>query len=148
MVYTRRQVKDISYKIPCPFCVYSTKHITSLYNHLNKCEEYEGHIDDVESENYFEDMTIGNLIEIHKTKIELTKEFIKTNELEQIQNQTSEQIREYIQNKLKQKIMYQGDIILDCFEIYEFFFSLTLEDVQIKDEHFKNKVLASLSDFI
>jgi len=72
---------------------------------MNKCDEYEGHIDDVNYEDVDETTTVDDLIQIHEAKINLTKEFIRSNELEQLQTQSSEQIREYIKTKLLRKIL-------------------------------------------
>ncbi len=64
MPYIIKTVNDIPNWIECPLCGdYATKHKHYLINHFKKCEQYEGHIDDVLSYDINEDFTVEDYIE-------------------------------------------------------------------------------------
>jgi hypothetical protein len=62
MPYIIRQIKDIPKWLSCPLCNYETNLHNSLMKHLKNCEEYDGHIDDIDSYDISEDLTIGDYI--------------------------------------------------------------------------------------
>lgn len=131
MPYSRRTIKDIPNWLACPLCSnYETKNRNYLLKHFNKCEEYDGHIDDVESYDIDEVTTIGDFINQEMNCINLTKLLIQSNELETLQTQTPDEIRLFIKNKLLLNINQYPSIELDANIIQEFFFGETEETRQ------------------
>jgi hypothetical protein len=123
MPYKSRTIKEIPKWLDCPLCgVYQTLNYNYLMNHFRKCEEYEDHIDDVEMYNLDDNTTVGDYIQQKINLINTIKKLIQTNELENIQNQSLDQIELYIKNKLLENINTYNSITTDSLQIYEFFF--------------------------
>jgi hypothetical protein len=128
MPYTNKVVEEIPKWLQCPLCGdYETKYLNYFIKHFNNCENYDGHIDDIESYDIDDNITIGDFIKQELNCIETTKILIKTNELNNIQTQTPSQIREYIKNKLMINIPSYLSIDMDIIKIYEFFFGISEE---------------------
>ena len=123
-----RQIKDIPKWLSCPFCTYETKLHNNLLKHLDKCEEYEGDIDDIEDYHISEDATIGDYIKEQTNCINTTKKFIQTNELDSIKQRTPNEIRLFIKNKLLENIPEYYAITGEVFNIYTFFFGNSEEN--------------------
>jgi hypothetical protein len=139
--YSYKTYDEIPNWLQCPLCaVYNTQHKTYFLNHFNSCEEYNGHIDDIESYEFDENITIGDFIEQQLNCINTTKKLIRTNELENIQNESYLEITEYIKKKLLENIVEYSDIKNEIIYIYEFFFGETKES----KEDFKKLVLDAL----
>ena len=119
-------LNNIPQWIMCPLChEYMTKYKTYFLKHFNKCEDYDDHIDDIESYNIDENTTIGEYIEQKVNCIETTKKLIKTHELQDIT--TYNDIKLYIRNKILENITYYLHINTDIIHIYQFFFGKTEE---------------------
>ena len=137
MPYQIRTIKEIPKWLDCPICgVYQTLHYNYLMNHFKKCEEYENHIDDVEMYDLDNNTTVGDYIQQKINVINTTKKLVQSNELENIQNQSLDQIQLYIQNKLLENINTYNSIMTDSLQIYEFFFG--------ESEDSRNKILNDL----
>jgi len=133
MPYQTKTVKDIPNWLQCPICdMYQTKHRSYLMNHFKKCDEYDGHIDDVLQYDINKDTTVEDFIEQQVNVINITKKLIQTNELNAIQNQSLDEIRLYIKNKLLQDILPYDVIEMDALNIYELFFG---ESEESKNRH-------------
>jgi hypothetical protein len=128
MPYAVKSVKDIPKWLDCPLCgFYNTKHERYLLNHYNKCPDYEGHPDDVESEFLDEDTTIGDYIHQRLNCINTAKKLINTNELEAHKEETYENIKNILKNKLLETISIYNNIETDVIDLYRFFFGKTEE---------------------
>ena len=137
MPYKSKTIKEIPKWLDCPICgVYQTLHYNYLMNHFKKCEEYEDHIDDVEMYDLDDNTTVGDYIQQKINVINTTKKLVQSNELENIQNQSLDQIQLYIQNKLLENINTYNSITTDSLQIYEFFFG--------ESEDSRNKILNDL----
>ena len=137
MPYKSKTIKEIPKWLDCPICgVYQTLHYNYLMNHFKKCEEYEDHIDDVEMYDLDDNTTVGDYIQQKINVINTTKKLVQSNELENIQNQSLDQIQLYIQNKLLENINTYNSIMTDSLQIYEFFFG--------ESEDSRNKILNDL----
>jgi hypothetical protein len=129
-VYTPQTEETINiYAIlDCPFCSYrspSVKYRSQMLNHIKKCNEHEQENDNIEDDEHDEDgETIRQYLDWRINLINTVKKFIRTNELDLINNQTPEQIREYIKNKLLENIVRDRRIDIDTFWIYTKFFEL------------------------
>ena len=128
MPYTIRQIKDIPKWLSCPLCSYETKLHNSLMNHLGKCKEYDGHIDDIDSYYISEDLTISDYIREQVHCINITKKLIQSNELDHIKEMPESDIRLFIQNKLLENTPEYDDLDGHVFNIYMFFFGKSEEN--------------------
>jgi hypothetical protein len=145
MPYQTRTIKEIPNWLECPICEeYDTKQRNYLMNHFKKCEQYEGHIDDVLSYNINENTTVEDFIEQEVNAINTVKKLIKTNELQTIQNQTPDEIRLYIKTKLLQGIHPYFTVDFNAFHIYEFFFG----DSEENSNKFSNEMYKYLNQRI
>jgi hypothetical protein len=131
MPYNKRTNKEIPKWLGCPLCGnYETNQGTYFLKHFKQCEEYDGHIDDVESYNIDEVTTIGDFINQQMNCINLTNLLIQSNELETIQTHTPDEIRLFIKNKLLLTINRYTSIDSDAVRIQEFFFGETEQTQQ------------------
>ena len=136
MAYTNKNIKDIPKWLGCPLCGdYETNKRRYFINHFNKCEEYDGHIDDIETYDIDDELSMNDYINQELNCINTTKRLIQTNELQNIQNQTPNEIRSYIKNKLLENEHIYSSIDLDAIKIYDFFFGETEES---KNEYIKD----------
>ena len=146
MPYLLKNLKEIPNWLDCPFCGdYTTKQKHYLLNHFKKCEQYDGHVDDVLSYDMDDNFTVENYIEQQVNLINTMKEFIKTNELKDIESQTIDEILLYIKNKLlnNRPLYYKSsysDIDIHSCDIYEFFFG--------KSEELEKRVLEEYCRFL
>ena len=131
MPYTIRQIKDIPKWLSCPLCSYETKLYNSLIKHLEKCEDYDGHIDDIDSYNISEDLTIGEYLRQQVHCINITKKLIQTNELDLIKEIPPSDIRLFIRNKLLENTEEYSEIDGHIFNIYMFFFGESEENNRV-----------------
>ena len=137
MPYQRKTVKDIPNWLQCPICgEYDTKQRSYLMNHFKKCEQYEEHIDDVLQYDIDEHTTVEDFIEQQINVINTTKKLIKTDELHAIQNQSLDEIRLYIKNKLLEGIIIYDIIEMDALNIYELFFGESEESKKKHEDEF------------
>jgi hypothetical protein len=137
MPYQFKTVKDIPNWLDCPICgEYDTKHRSYLMNHFKKCEQYEGHIDDVLQYDLDKNTTVEDYIEQHINLINTTKKLIQTNELLTIQNQSFNEIILYIKNKVLQSISSYSAIEINTLDIYEFFFGESEESKKKQQDEF------------
>ena len=142
MPYKSKTIKEIPKWLDCPICgVYQTLHYNYLMNHFKKCEEYEDHIDDVEMYDLDDNTTVGDYIQQKINVINTTKKLVQSNELENIQNQSLDQIQLYIQNKLLENINTYNSIMTDSLQIYEFFFGESEDSRNKLIDHFVNNWL-------
>ena len=137
MPYTIKNIKDIPKWLTCPLCGnYNTKTRIHFINHFNKCEEYEGAIEDIE-EYAIDDITrISDFIEEILNCITTTRLLINTNELQPLENETPTNIRLYIKNKLLENITQYPRIELDAINIYDFFFGYSEESINEQCKQF------------
>jgi hypothetical protein len=131
MPYTIRQIKDIPKWLLCPLCSYETNLHNSLIKHLDKCEEYDGDIDDIKFYNISENLTIGDYIRQQLHCINITKKLIKTNELDLIKEMHPTDIRLFIRNKLLENTEEYSEIDGHIFNIYMFFFGESEENNEV-----------------
>lgn len=131
MPYITRQIKDIPKWLSCPLCSYETKLHNSLIKHLEKCEDYDGHIDDIDSYDISEDLTIGDYIRQQVHCINITKKLIQTNELDLIKEMPPSDIRLFIRNKLLENTGEYSEIDGNIFNIYMFFFGESEENNRV-----------------
>jgi hypothetical protein len=126
--YQYHTYNDIPKWLECPVCfMYQTRHKSYFLKHFKNCEEYDGHIDDVEDYNIDDDTTIGDYIEKTLNCIEVTKELIRTNELKNIENQPYLEIKEFIKRKLVLNFKEYPNIDNEIIYIYNLFFGETEE---------------------
>jgi len=128
MPYTIRQIKDIPKWLSCPLCSYETKLHNSLMKHLENCEDYDGHIDDIDSYDISEDLTIGDYIRQQVHCINITKNLIQSNALDLIKEMPVSDIRLFIRNKLLENTEEYSEIDGHIFNIYMFFFGVSEEN--------------------
>ena len=122
-IYQYQTYNDIPKWLQCPLCsMYGTHHRSYFLKHFNKCEEYDGHIDDILSYQFDENITIEDYVEQQLNCIGTTKKLIRTNELENIQNQMYIEIKEYIKRKLLENFNDYPDIDNEIIQIYNLFF--------------------------
>jgi len=139
-VYTPQTVESIKLYLvlSCPFCLYSSptiKYKSQMLNHIKNCNEYQQENDNIEDDEYGEeDETIGYYLNWRINIINTVKKFIRTNELSLIHNQTPEEIRIYIKNKLLENILIDRRVDLDTFSIYRWFFDINDLENQKMDE--------------
>lgn len=140
--YQYKIIKDIPKWIYCPLCGgYDTKNESHFINHFNKCEDYEGHIDDIK-DYYIDDLTtIGDFLEQKKNCIKITKDLIKTHELKNIESQSYNEIKQYIKNKLVINTPYI-ELNSDAINIYNFFFGECKES----EEDFLNGLVEEINN--
>lgn len=131
MPYTIRQIKDIPKWLSCPLCSYETKLHNSLMKHLEKCEDYNSHIDDIDSYAISEDLTIGDYIRQQVHCINITQKLIQTNELDLIKEMPPSDIRLFIRNKLLENTEEYSEIDGHIFNIYMFFFGESEENNRV-----------------
>lgn len=144
MPYINRIISDIPKWVYCPFCnegKYSYKTKNALLNHIKKCSEFEGDIDNIEEEEIDDNINIGDFIEQRTTMIKVSKEFIRSNELDAIKNQSFMEIFTYIKNKCG-VLDGNTDFGIDWAvgEIYEFFFGSCDEVNNIMADHLKRRL--------
>lgn len=147
MPYTRKTISEIPKWVYCPFCNdvdHSYKNKNALLNHIQKCSEFEGDIDNIEEEQIDDDTTIQSFIEQRLYMINIAKEFIKSNELDVIKDQSFAQLFTHIKNRCGQFIgNSDSEIDWAVSEIYTFFFG-DCEDIdRIMVEHMKKRLFSS-----
>ncbi len=126
--YQYQTYNDIPEWLSCPLCgEYSTHYERYFLKHFNTCKEYEDHIDDILEYNIDENTTIQDYINIKLNCIKTTKLLIKSNEIEQNQNEDYQTILKIIKNKLLENIKEYSGINLDAIKIYQLFFGYTKE---------------------
>lgn len=139
MPYQIRTIKEIPNWLQCPICgEYDTKYRSYLMKHFKRCEEYDDHIDDVLSYDINQNTTVEDFMEQEVNAINTVKNLIKTNELQAIQNQTPDEIRLYIKNKLLESINPYSTVDFNVINIYDFFFENSEENSNKFNEMFKN----------
>ena len=131
MPYAIRQIKDIPNLLSCPLCNYETKLHNTLMKHLENCEDYDGHIDDIDSYDISEDLTIGDYIRQQVHCINIIKKFIQTNELDLIKEMPESDIRLFIRNKLLENMEEYSELDGHIFNIYMFFFGESEENNRV-----------------
>ena len=116
----------------CPFCSYTNSNIkyrSDILRHIKKCDEHELETDDIEDDEVDENgETVRDYLNWRVNIINTIKKFIRTNELNALQNQTPEEIRVYITNKLLINIPTTTRTDLDAFWIYMQFFEMNKEE--------------------
>jgi hypothetical protein len=139
-VYTPQTIDNVKLYLvlACPFCLYSSPTITyksQMLNHIKNCSEYEQENDNIEDDECDDgEETIGNYLDWRINIMNTVKKFIRTNELALINNQTPEEIRIYIKNKLLENILIDRRVDLDTFSIYRWFFDMDNLENQKMDE--------------
>ena len=122
---------DIPEWLECPLCgEYSTHYESYFLKHCNICKEYQGHTGDILDYNIDENTTIQDYINQKINSINTTKILIKSNELEEKQNEEYTKILEIIKNRLLENINVYPFIGLDVINIFEFFFGQTEESTK------------------
>lgn len=119
MSYIKRQIKDIPKWLFCPECGYDTSSSKRLITHMQKC----GELDESKIESH---------IEISLNLINIAKELVQSNELENIKYQNTDNIILYLKNKIIPfEFFYErkSSIDFDSIRLYEFFFGFN-EDVK------------------
>lgn len=147
MPYTRKTISEIPKWVYCPFCnegKHSYKTKNALLNHVQKCSDFEGDIDNIEEEQIDNDTTIESFIEQRLYMINIAKEFIKSNELDTIKDQDFAHVFTYIKNRCGTFIgNNEAETDWAVGEIYIFFFG-GCEDVNnIMVEHMKKRLFSS-----
>lgn len=124
--------------LDCPFCSYTTptvKYKSQMINHIKKCNDYEQGNDNIEDDECNDgEETVGYYLDWRINLINTIKKFIRTNELALVNNQTPEQIRGYIKNKILASIAIDRRIDMDTFWIYKQFFEMDDAEDQKLDE--------------
>ena len=138
--YIHRTVKDIKNepKLSLFYCLHGCsktfKTTRGLLEHTHHCEENED-IDEEPEDMYLdEETTVCDKINQYELELNLVKHFIKTKELQSLQDSSGEIIREHIITKLVQSsienaiLFKEFDLKIAGFTIYKFFFGLTDEE--------------------
>ena len=114
---------DIPEWLQCPLCnEYNTRYKSYFLKHFKTCKEYEEHNDDILSYEFAENITIEDYIEQKINCINITRELIRTNDLEDFKDNTYKKIIDYIRYKLLENIKEYKNIDLDVLDIFQLFF--------------------------
>jgi hypothetical protein len=125
--YYRCGANEEGYEFICPFCANFYKTKSARISHMKKC--CIEHNDEEYSEEVYldEDVTVGDYLRNAEAIKNTIKNYLTTNELQQYVNNTGDEIREKIKQKL-QSNGYEESIGTEEFLIYKFFFEVTEEE--------------------
>lgn len=130
--YSIKTVADISKVIfECPFCYKNYKTKGAIRNHIPNCTDNSEAPDEAFDEIYLmENYTVSDYINERERLVKTIRKFIQTNELAAIADQTGEQIRKYISDRLA----IDHDSLFYTWEIYMFFFVLSKEERELAEK--------------
>ena len=136
--FSYQTYNDIPEWLICPLCnEYSTHYETYFLKHFKTCKEYEGHIDDILKYSIDDNTTIEDYINQELNCIKITKILIKSNEIEENQNEDYQIILKIIKGRLLENIKEYPGINLDVIKIYQFFFG----DSQESEEDYADEMI-------
>jgi hypothetical protein len=126
--YYRCRANEEGYEFTCPFCGNSFKTKSARISHMKKCC-IEHNDEEYSEEVYLDDnMTVGDYFRNVEAVKNTIKHYLNTNELLQYVNNTGDEIREKIKQKLISNEYSESSIGTDVYLIYKFFFEVTEEE--------------------
>lgn len=139
--YINRKLNEVLFGLRCPFCSNNYKSKSGVITHAKHCSENTDPNESLDDLIVWEDNSATDMINWQNELSNLAKELIISNELAVLQNQTPEQIRETIRNKMKQRTANNYIEECDIYRIYEFFFGLTETDINNRKEEQCTRVM-------
>jgi len=125
------------YEFACAFCEVFFKTKSGRLSHMKRCvvnhtgEEYD-------EECYLNgDLTVADHLRAEEELSTIIRQFIQSNELEPLSDQTGDQIQTYIKAKIQFVNIGRDSVDFKVFKMYEFFFEVTESE---KDKAYSDAV--------